>query len=141
MIIIDNNKVGCCTSGAPDVLPILHALKSKKATMVYGGSKLLSEYSGNQKFMTLLAEFKRLGTAKLHSSEAVDAEQLIVERLPLTSDDPHIIALARVSGARLLISEDSALRNDFKNRTLIASPRGKVYNSRSANRLISLHGL
>ena len=43
------------------------------------------------------------------------------------SDDPHVIALAQVSGARLLYSNDRALQRDFKNRKLIDSPKGSVY--------------
>ena len=46
-----------------------------------------------------------------------------------SSDDPHVIALARVSGARLLYSNDKKLQRDFKNKTLIDGPRGKVYST------------
>lgn len=43
------------------------------------------------------------------------------------SDDPHVIALAQVSGARLLYSNDRRLSRDFENRRLIHSPQGNVY--------------
>ena len=46
-----------------------------------------------------------------------------------SSDDPHVIALAQVSGARLLYSNDKNLQRDFKNKTLIDGPRGKVYST------------
>ena len=45
------------------------------------------------------------------------------------SDDPHIVALAQVSGARLLYSNDKDLQQDFKNKKLIDRPRGKVYST------------
>ena len=45
------------------------------------------------------------------------------------SDDPHIIALAQISGARLLYTNDLALQRDFRKRDLIADPRGKVYST------------
>ena len=45
------------------------------------------------------------------------------------SDDPHVIALAQVSAARLLYSNDNKLQRDFKNKTLIDGPRGKVYST------------
>ena len=32
----------------------------------------------------------------------------------IRSDDPHVIALAQVSGARLLYSNDGNLQQDFK---------------------------
>ena len=46
------------------------------------------------------------------------------------SNDQHIIALAQVSGARLLYSDDGDLLEDFKNERLINNPQGKVYAAR-----------
>lgn len=43
------------------------------------------------------------------------------------SNDNHVIALAIVSGARLLYTGDRSLVADFKDPRLIASPRGVVY--------------
>lgn len=44
----------------------------------------------------------------------------------LASNDPHVIALAQVSGARLLVSNDEELRKDFKKRQFLQNPRGKI---------------
>lgn len=49
------------------------------------------------------------------------------------SDDPHILALAQVSGARLLYSNDSDLHKDFKNSELINRPGGRVYSTIRGN--------
>lgn len=46
------------------------------------------------------------------------------------SDDPHVIALAQLSGARLLYSNDGLLRQDFSDKKLLNEPPGKVYLSR-----------
>jgi len=46
------------------------------------------------------------------------------------SDDPHVIALAQVSGARLLYSNDQDLHRDFRNKRPIDAPRGSVYSTR-----------
>ena len=43
------------------------------------------------------------------------------------SNDLHVLALALVSGARLLYTNDTALIDDFGNREVIARPRGKIY--------------
>ena len=43
------------------------------------------------------------------------------------SNDPHVLALALVSGARLLYTNDAALIDDFGNPEIVAKPRGKVY--------------
>lgn len=46
------------------------------------------------------------------------------------SNDPHVIALAQVSRARLLYTDDGRLQVDFKNKKLIDNPRGRVYSTR-----------
>ena len=43
------------------------------------------------------------------------------------SNDPHVIALAQISGARLLYSNDNTLQDDFQDKNLLDNPRGKVY--------------
>ncbi len=43
------------------------------------------------------------------------------------SNDEHIIALAQVSGARLLYSADRDLHQDFRNQKLLSKPRGNVF--------------
>lgn len=56
-----------------------------------------------------------------------------------SSDDPHVIALAQVSGARLLYSNDNKLSQDFKNKMLIDGPRGKVYSTRKDQHFTNSH--
>ncbi|MDE0268677.1 MAG: hypothetical protein OXI96_06535 [Acidimicrobiaceae bacterium] len=48
----------------------------------------------------------------------------------IRSNDHHILALAQVSGARLLYTNDQHLTEDFRNAKLINKPRGRVYNTR-----------
>ena len=46
----------------------------------------------------------------------------------LQSNDRHIIALAKASGARLLYTGDGKLlRKDFDNKAYIDNPTGKIY--------------
>lgn len=52
-----------------------------------------------------------------------------------TSNDHHVIALARVSDARTLFSRDVELHADFCNRRLL-SPRGRVYQNPSHRHLL-----
>ncbi len=50
------------------------------------------------------------------------------------SNDVHVLALALVSGARLLYTNDAALKDDFGNPEIVARPRGKIYTTaRTAN--------
>ena len=100
----------------------------------------MSEYAGNSAFMKILVLLKSTGAAQEFSKTAVDARQSLVSSMPIRSDDPHVIALALVSGARLLVSADVDLVADFKDRAIVNAPRGKVYNLKSANRLVSRYG-
>ena len=45
------------------------------------------------------------------------------------SNDPHVLALAQLSGARLLYSNDRNLQRDFRNKSLISNPPGKIYST------------
>lgn len=49
------------------------------------------------------------------------------------SDDPHVLALAQISGARLLYTNDKDLQRDFTSKGLIDNPRGKVYSTLESN--------
>lgn len=51
------------------------------------------------------------------------------QRCQYKSDDPHLLALAWISGARLLYSNDFLLQNEFKNKQFIDAQRGKVYST------------
>ena len=49
------------------------------------------------------------------------------------SDDPLVIALVQVSGARLLYTNDEKLQRDFRNKNLVDNPAGKVYSTKPKN--------
>ena len=55
------------------------------------------------------------------------------------SNDIHVIALAQISGARLLYSNDQALHEDFGNKLLIDRPRGKVYSTNERKDFTNAH--
>lgn len=57
----------------------------------------------------------------------------------LRSDDPHMVALAIESGARLLYSHDQRLQQDFRDPSLVNNPRGKVYSSAVSRQLTNEH--
>jgi hypothetical protein len=54
------------------------------------------------------------------------AERLYAQHPRVRSDDPHVLGLADVSGCRLLLSDDTALRGDFGNKNVLPKPRGKI---------------
>ena len=69
----------------------------------------------------------RIKTVKEGDVEALASE--LRRQQICRSNDPHVIALAVISGARLLYSNDGNLQDDFKTKSLIDKPRGKVYST------------
>ena len=96
------------------------------------GGKLLQELSRTSgEFRKWLREADRGGhqvRIRNVALEQVEARQAVLERtVNFRSDDPHVIALAQVSGARLLYTKDRNLREDFGNRAILNNPRGRLY--------------
>jgi hypothetical protein len=122
----------------PDVefVPLNKAITRRRAEIVYGG-ELRREYQRVGWFWRLLVRLDQQGTARLADDEQVDAETARLRHGAFCrSDDPHIIALARVAHVRLLASEDDDLCLDFKNGRLLSRPRGIVYRSASHARIL-----
>ena len=73
-------------------------------------------------------------------NEAVNARtEKLRQRDMCRSNDEHVLALALVSGARLLYTNDAALIADFKDREIVVNPRGKVYTTAVHNRVTATH--
>lgn len=92
----------------------------------YGGSVQKKEIKKNHEIQKIYLEWKRAGRAREIDGASVDARSKTLGSIK--SDDPHIIALALVGGARLLCSKDAALIRDFTNTRLV--PAGNVYPNR-----------
>ena len=136
-VIVDNNVVGLFLGDAR-FASVRERVSSGKCCCYFGGTTQLAEYP--EQFTDILVEFDRAGKAKVCSASRVDAEEVRVRPL-CVSDDPHVIALARVSGARLLCTDDVGLMTDFKDKKLIDKPRGSVYRGPSHNGLLRTHCL
>lgn len=124
---------------SPAFTPIKEAIYRGQAVVVYGG-KLKSEYNKSRRVVEELMILDRLGLARQISDQLVNSEAASIKALSVCkSNDHHVIALARVSGARLLCSHDQELHCDFGNKNLINKPRGSVYQMASHAPLISRH--
>ena len=128
-IIVDANRLGTFLADPPDEdsRPIHKWLKSGAGSIVYStGGRFAQEIQDRAK--TKLADYRRAGRAKLiPASRFADDERDLEAHPDLRSDDPHVLALARAAGARLLYTADRNLISDFKDRRFIDGPRGKVY--------------
>ncbi len=102
-------------------------LSSPRGQLVIGG-RLRIELGRDRRFIRWLEVAIRTGRAHSVSDQQVnDRENELKRRKICTSNDVHVLALALVSGARLLYTNDAALIADFRNREIVANPRGKVY--------------
>ena len=95
------------------------------------GGKLLEELeTGSPGFREWARQAELSGTMRVFDESEVGARTEQIEREGIhTSDDPHVLALAQLSGARLLYSNDRGLRRDFKDTRLINNPAGHIYST------------
>lgn len=104
-------------------------LSSGKGKLVVGG-KLKEELERVPNYRTWAQQATLSGKLINKSKDRVDQEaKKIKKNGGLQSDDPHIIALAQMSGARLLFSNNKSLHEDFRNPVIISTPRGKIYST------------
>ena len=128
--IVDNNvrdQVFGANSQSPAGRFFLEWLSSGRGKLVVGGG-LLRELNEYNDFKRWLRTALGRNIAVTVDDVAVDAETTIIQQNGVCeSDDEHVIALARVSGARLLFTNDGDLQDDFKNPGIINNPRGVIY--------------
>ena len=102
-------------------------INSGAGVLVIGG-KVLEEFDRTLKARKWRRRAQNFGRVKLENKNEVDVRAAELQNQgSCKSDDQHVIALAQISGARLLYSNDIDLQRDFSNRTLINRPPGKVY--------------
>ena len=133
-IIVDANRLGAFLSDPvnEDAAPVRRWLERRGGRLVYstGGA---FEQEVERHVRKKLLDYVRAGRASLIPAEQyADDEHALRDHPDLRSDDPHVLALARSTGVRLLYTADDALIADFKNKKFVDGPRGKVY-SRAAN--------
>lgn len=102
-------------------------LSSKRGFAVLGG-KLKREIASGMERMRQVQGLVHNGMVVQAPDAEVDDETERIERSGgFASDDPHILALAKVSGARLLYTNDRDLQDDFKNAGFVVD--GKIYST------------
>lgn len=141
-LIIDAN-LAARVFAAPcedDFLPIWEWIEEGDGKVVFGGRNG-EELRRLNRVRRRLLDLWRAGRAMEVPSREVSAEEHRVVALGgCRSNDPHIIALARVSWARVLCTLDRELQADFKNPRLVPRPRGHIYNRRSHSALLNHNG-
>lgn len=93
-------------------------MEKRNGCIVYtNGGIYAREMKG--KALDRFESYRKNGLAKLIKFERVQEAQTRIDLQMLKSDDPHVIALAKVSGATMLCAEDGNLEHDFVNRKLL----------------------
>ena len=114
-------------------------IDSGRGRLVVGGG-LRRELDRNHEFQKWRRQAVLAGRITLLNDETVDrrSKQLEEERA-CRSNDTHVVAVAQLSGARLLYTNDGSLRDDFRDKKLIDQPRGKVYSTRCRDDVTPAH--
>ena len=144
-MIVDANRLGVFLSRreSENVKPIYNWLNNKNGKIVYStGGKFKQEVK--EPARRALVELARSGKASVVSERRLKPEkERLINESNHKSDDTHVLALALVSGARLLYTADQDLRNDFKRgkwksgRFIIGNPRGKLYTGKGNSNLLT----
>ena len=115
-------------------------LDDGRGQLVVGG-RALEELARNRSFVRWLLEARRMSgrVRQIGGARIRQRQDELVRRGVLQSDDEHVVALALVSGARLLYTDDARLQRDFLNPELVPAPTGRVYTSRPDGRFTAEH--
>jgi predicted nucleic acid-binding protein len=138
-IIIDANKFNNVSSNAEpnNFEPIRVWLHRREGKIVCGGY-LLKELSTNAAALRWYREMDRAGlVTKVNNQKVYEETEYVKTNVNYVSDDPHVIALARISGARLIYTADKDLIKDFKSVNVVPKPKGKVYKRAQNSNLLT----
>lgn len=138
-LIVDVNVAARALAkpGSVDYAPV-HAWLLGRGRIVHGG-RLTLEYAKNRRILEATVEWNRAGRTVVVPQDVIDRETAAVQASGrMRSDDPHVLAVARGSGARTLWTDDAALTDDFRDTQLVPRPRGRVY-GRAEHRHLLTH--
>jgi hypothetical protein len=136
-LIVDANLAGIVFSSPPhpDFVPVVDWL-AEDGCLILGGH-LGTELDRLEKARRFLVALLRAGRAKRIPDAQVSQEEAAVRGTGhCLSNDAHVVALARVSGARTLCTHDKTLQKDFRNPRLVANPRGSIYQRQEHAKLL-----
>ena len=95
--------------------------------IIVAGGRLFRELIQNPNFRSFFEARQQAGRAIRVPDSVVDAAEAELQSVDTSSNDKHVLALARVSGARLLFTNDRALQADFRNSRIVPGTRGRIY--------------
>ena len=139
-IIVDADRMSIFLADPEhsDAAPIHTWLRRGRGKLVYStGDKFRCELRGRAT-KERLAALVQAGQARfLPPSSVEEQERQLKAEGVCRSNDRHVLALARASGTRLLFTGDAALQTDFKDRKILANPRGRIYSGARNRQLLN----
>ena len=135
-IIIDANKCDELVKEDSDLQPVKNWIEKKNGKIVFVPKHpiFIKELEGcSDKFRRLLEYYRQNGLVTNIDAKKVETKRKTLKNLQ--SNDDHIIALALVSGAKILVSGDKNLHEDFKNKE--NGVGGKVYQYKKQKHLLT----
>ena len=139
--ILDNDRISEVfgSKRTPAGVAFRDWLDSGRGRLVLGG-RLRKELVDNYEFRNWLREALLGGRAKSLNDDEVERRTVRLKSEGVCkSDDPHTVALAQLSNARLLYTNDVDLMHDFRNGQLVKQPRGKVYSTKISKEFKRAH--
>lgn len=131
-LILDANKYSdFLDPNNSDMQPVRDWLANKNGKIVYSPTEVMKkELDRHHRMKTRIDEYRRSGKLRQINKEKVDEAQTLLHNL--RSNDRHIIALAKAADVKLLISNDQALHQDFKD--IVG---GRIYQDRTHEHLLT----
>ena len=132
-LVLDNNQWGDFLQEKDDMKPIHNWLRNKSGKLVYSNHKEFEEL--NKKSRKILGNYRRAGKAKLVPQNKVEKEIKEIKKSysdKITSNDIHILGLAKAGNIKVLCSKDKNLHDDFK-----AIIRGNIYQTKDHKHLLT----
>lgn len=129
-IVIDTNVFGSVfdpnNAQHLEYHPVNKWVTEREGFMVLGGTRYIEELRQAKWYLGVLTELSRKGRVKRVRDDIVDRDYVVVEELLKGSrcDDCHLIAVIRVSGCRLICSNDRRADQYLKNPKLYPKAKG-----------------
>jgi hypothetical protein len=134
-IIVDANSARDLSAPTADGKPVLKWLLTGKGGLIVGGLlKRELVRAGLQSTMVALSRAGRL--RNLDDGKVSDVAAQICAGKKCLSNDPHVLAVAIVSGCRLFFTKDKDLHKDIKNKEIL-NPSASIYTSQSHKHLLT----
>lgn len=133
-IVVDVNCLKETVMRDIKYLPIMEWFENcKKASLVMGGTKFENELKKMPSVLNYIIQNKNAQKIRVSyiKNEILDEEQKRIESLKLGADfdDPHLVALLKVSGCRLIATQDKRATAFVKHPVIFPKNKPKIYSS------------